>query len=141
MIIVNYLHTAVISGYYEKTQWQSWADRIILNNENVQSWVYDVAVAKNKQELYDAIAFQKCIENFSKDTLYWEPDVVIGYYYLMYKEGKITLSQLFEKINNEDDASSESELFDNKEIVEIIKNQKISMVDLEKIEKFLEEID
>ena len=107
MIIVNYLHTVVISGYYEKEQWQSWADKIILNNENVQSWIYDVAVAKNKQELFDAIAFEKCIEEFSKDTLYWETDVVIGYYYLMYKEDKITLSQLVEKVTDEDDASSE----------------------------------
>lgn len=138
MIIVNYLHTVVISGYYEKEQWQSWADKIILNNENVQSWIYDVAVAKNKQELFDAIAFEKCIEEFSKDTLYWETDVVIGYYYLMYKEDKITLSQLVEKVTDEDDASGESRLFDSKEMMDVINNVKIGRVDLKKIEKFLE---
>ena len=138
MIIVNYLHTIVISGYYEKEQWQSWADKIILNNENVQSWIYDVAVAKNKQELFDAIAFERRIEEFSKDTLYWETDVVIGYYYLMYKEDKITLSQLVEKVTDEDDASGESRLFDSKEMMDVINNVKIGRVDLKKIEKFLE---
>ena len=111
MPIVNYLHTIVLSKYWNTNQWQSWADRLIVCNDNLEEWVYDVAIAKSREELLLAIAHEKTIEIFNKETLYWEPDVVIGYYYLMFQESRIKLSE--SKNSDSLDASSSSNSFSN----------------------------
>ena len=138
MPIVNYLHTIVLSKYWNTNQWQSWADRLIVCNDNLEEWVYDVAIAKSREELLLAIAHEKTIEIFNKETLYWEPDVVIGYYYLMFQESRIKLSELFEKLFDEDDASSESEFFDSQEAKRILNQARKDEYNLEKIDKILE---
>lgn len=133
MPIVNYLHTIVVSEYWKKEQWQSWADELILCNDELESWIYDVAVAKNKEELCLSIAHEKIIEVFDKETLYWEPDVVIGYYYLMYQEGRMDLSELFSKLADEDDISSEAELFDFQEAMYMWNKKRINTETMERL--------
>lgn len=49
MPIVNYLHTIVLSKYWNTNQWQSWADCLIICNDNLEEWVYDVAIAKSRR--------------------------------------------------------------------------------------------
>lgn len=133
MPIVNYLHTIVVSEYWKKEQWQSWADELILCNDELESWIYDVAVAKNKEELCSSIAHEKIIEVFDKGTLYWESDVVIGYYYLMYQEGRMDLSALFSKLADEDDISSEAGLFDFQEAMYIWNKKRINTETMESL--------
>lgn len=135
MPIVNYLHTIVISGYWKEEQWQSWADKLILCNDELETWIYDVAFAKNKNELCLAIAHEKIAEVFDKENLYWEPDVVIGYYYLMYQEGRMSLLKLFSKLADEDDISSEAKLFDFQEAMYMMNRVRLGEVDTEKIDK------
>ena len=137
MPIANYLHTIVISEYWEEEQWQSWADELILRNDKLENWIYDVAFAKDKEKLYLAIAHEKVIEVFNKETLYCEPDVVIGYYYLMYQEGRMNLSKLFLKLADEDDISSETKLFDFQEITCILNEVRKGKIDIERIDKVL----
>lgn len=133
MPIVNYLHTIVVSEYWKKEQWQSWADELILWNDELESWIYDVAVAKNKEELCLSIAHEKIIEVFDKETLYWEPDVVIGYYYLMYQEGRMDLSTLFSKLADEDDISSEARLFDFQKAMYMLNKERMSTGKIDKL--------
>lgn len=137
MPIVNYLHTIVISEYWKVEQWQSWADKLILCNNELEDWIYDVAFAKDREQLYLAIAHKKITEVFDKETFYWEPDVVIGYYYLMYQEGRMNLLELFSKLADEDDISSESELFDCQEAMSILDEARMGKMDNEKVEKLL----
>ena len=133
--IVNYLHTIVLSGYWKEEQWQLWADELILCNDELEGWIYDVAFAKNREELCMVIAHEKITEVFDKETLYWEPDVVIGYYYLMYKEGKMDLLELFSKLIDEDDVSSEAKLFNFQEASLILNKVRMDEMDIEKIDK------
>lgn len=110
-MIAHYLHTIVLSGYYTSDDWQSWADNIILNNDikNIEYWIFDVSLAKNQDELFNAIRDKVTVENMTDDYyFYWEPDIVIGYYYLLYKENRISLSELFERLGYDDDISNES---------------------------------
>lgn len=130
MPIVNYLHTIVVSEYWKKEQWQSWADELILCNDELKDWIYDIAFAKNREELCISIAHEKITEIFDKETLYWELDVVIGYYYLMYQEGRMDLPELFSKLADEDDISSESKLFEFHEA-------RMGEIDKEKVDKLL----
>lgn len=137
MPIVNYLHTIVVSEYWKVEQWQSWADKLILSNDELEDWIYDVAFAKNSEQLCLAIAHKKITEVFDKETLYWEPDVVMGYYYLMYQEGRLNLLELFLKLADEDDISSESELFDCQEAMSMLDEVRVGKMDTEKVEKLL----
>ncbi len=136
-MILHYLHTVVASEYWKKEEWQLWADKLILQNDEFVEWIYDVAVARSKEELYLAIAYEKIIEVVDKERFYWEPDVIIGYYYLMYKEGRMDLSELFLKLLDEDDISSEAELFDFPEVVQMLNKAKIGEMDTEKIDEIL----
>ena len=136
MPIVNYLHTIVVSEYWKEEQWQSWADKLILCNNELEDWIYDVAFAKNREQLCLAIAHEKVTEVFDKETLYWEPDVVIGYYYLMYQEGRMDLLELFSKLTDEDDISSESELFDFQETMSMLKKARMGEIDIQKVDKY-----
>lgn len=137
MPIVNYLHTIVVSEYWKEEQWQSWADKLILCNNELEDWIYDVAFAKNREQLCLAIAHEKVTEVFDKETLYWEPDVVIGYYYLMYQEGRMDLLELFSKLTDEDDISSESELFDFQETMSMLKKARMGEIDIQKVDKLM----
>ncbi len=135
MPIVNYLYTIVVSGYWKKEQWQSWADELILCNDELEDWIYDVAFARDEEELYVAIAHEIVIEEFDKKTIYCEPDVVIGYYYLMYQEGRMDLLELFFKLVDEDDISSETKLFDFQEKISMLNRARMEKLDIKKIDK------
>lgn len=137
MPIVNYLHTIVVSEYWKEEQWQSWADKLIMCNDELEDWIYDVAFAKNREQLCLVIAHEKITEVFDKETLYWEPDVVIGYYYLMYKEGRISLLELFSKLADEDDISSESDVFNNQEMINMLNKGVMGEKDIKKVDKLL----
>lgn len=128
-VIANYLKTIVISGYWDAENWRSWADEIILLNDELDFWIFEVAFATNIEEFYSAIDEEIRNMVFDKNTFYWEPDVVVGYYYLMYKENKIDLSELFLKFIDEDDISHESELFDNSDILYMVNQARINGID------------
>jgi len=66
MPIENYLHTIVVSEYWKKEQWQSWADELILCNDELKDWIYDVAFAKNREELCISIAHEKSLKYLIK---------------------------------------------------------------------------
>lgn len=66
MPIVNYLHTVVISRYWNREQWQSWADGLILCNDNLEHWIYKVAFSNDREKLFLSIAHEKIIEVFDK---------------------------------------------------------------------------
>ena len=91
-----------------------------MNKENLDMWIYDVSIAKNLEEFFSAIYPQLCQEYFEEDDVYSEPDIIIGYYYIMYKEGRMTLFELLSRVNDDDDASSGAMLYRNKRFKELI---------------------
>ncbi|MDE6312583.1 MAG: hypothetical protein K2M46_03025 [Lachnospiraceae bacterium] len=133
MPIIHYLHTAIVSGYLKKEQWQFWADERIVQNNELDEWIYDVSIAKSKEEVCNAIAYYKTIEAFDKNTFYWEPDVVIGYYYIRYINGTMSLSELLFRLYDEDDVSSEAELLSIPEVMSVLSEAKMGNIDSEKI--------
>lgn len=137
MPIVNYLYTIVVSGYWKVEQWQSWAYELIMCNDNLEDWIYEVACAKSREQLYLAIAHEKIIEVFDKETLYKEADVVVGYYYLMYQEGRMDLLELFLKLTDEDDISNESEVLDFQEAISMLNRARMDEIDIDKVDKLM----
>lgn len=125
--IASYLMIAVSSGYYVKKDWQSWADNIIVKGLTLEYWIYEVSIAKNEEEVYIAIIDKIYEEYFSELSLYGKKDCIIGYYFLMYKEGRLSLSNLLYKLYFEDDPSYEALILDDlkfKYLVDTIKKTK-----------------
>lgn len=137
MPIINYLYTAVLSGYLRKEQWQKWADCIIMNENEIEAWIYEVSIAENVSEVCNAIYYQKMIEPFDNDTRYWEPDIIVGYYYLMYREGEMSLIDLLKRLSDEDDVCSESEIFDKPEMINLLNDIKDGIISDRKIDELL----
>lgn len=137
MPIINYLYTAVISGYLKKEQWQEWADCIIMNKNDIETWIYEVSLAENASELCNAIYYKKITEPFDNNTKYWEPDIVIGYYYLMYQKGEMSLVDLLKKLSDEDDICSESEIFDKPEMINLLNDFKCGRISDGRIDELL----
>lgn len=99
-----FLWNIIESGMYQKADWQKWADRMILVNDKVDGWIYDLSLATTKDEVLNAL----CVNNDSCEfyylyTEFCEYEVLEGYYYLLYKEGKMNLKDfLWESAELED---------------------------------------
>lgn len=121
MLVAHYLYMAVISGYYKRGDWQAWADRIILNNDDLETWIYDVSIAQNEEQLYEAICDKKRSEYFDKDSEYSQSDIIVGYYCLLFQEKRISIEELTSKLLDEDDNASDAEILKDKRVICLIK--------------------
>lgn len=101
--IAHYLFAAAWSGFYKKTNWQSWADNQILKLSSVDNWIYDVSLANNLDGISRALSDKIIDENYKNSNLELISDAVIGYYYMSYLENKITVYELLDKSGKEAD--------------------------------------
>lgn len=115
MTIANYIYIAVISGYYSKSDWQKWADEEILNNDDVEEWVYKVSLAKDKEELYEAIYEKRKEESYYENNEALKEDVVVGYYYMLYREKRLSLYDLIDRLSDDDDISAQSSIHEQED--------------------------
>ena len=106
MLIANYIYAAIKSGYWQMEQWQAWADNLIISHDELEDFVYGLSVAENDYEVHSAIADQLYDERCNEGRDYCFHDIIVGYYYLMYKEGRLSLLKLFENLLYEDDISN-----------------------------------
>ena len=105
--IANYLYAAAESGFYSKDDWQRWADNQILNNEIVEDWIYDVALAGDISSLANVISDKMIDEDYYRYNEFSITDAVIGYYYLLYTVNRMTLYDLITKSGQASDASGQ----------------------------------
>ncbi|MGL4107038.1 hypothetical protein [Clostridium sp. LP20] len=144
MTIANYIYIAVMSGYYSKSDWQKWADEEILNNDNVEEWIYNVSLAKDTEELYEAIYEKRIEESYYQSNEFLQEDVVVGYYYMLYSEKRISLYELISRLSDEDDVSASSSIHENQNFYTIFKdiNENYDLIEdyelITKIEKLLQ---
>lgn len=89
-MIANELQIIAQSGYYSAKDWQAWADNIILNSDEVDSWIYDVSLAQNLTELMWAV--QDAYDNNCSE--YLRNDTILGYKYMMYRENRLAINDL-----------------------------------------------
>lgn len=101
--IANYLFIASSSGFYSKKDWQGWADKQILKNDSVEDWIYSVSLAKDINELSNALGDKIIEENYYGNNEYPPSDAVIGYFYKRYLNGEISLYELLNKSGAEAD--------------------------------------
>lgn len=116
----HFLYIAVLSGYYKRKDWQAWADQIILNNDDLELWIYDVSMAWEKEQLYDALSEQKIQEYCNADLVFYQPDVVVGYYCLLYREKRMSIRELTSRLSDEDDESNGAEMLRDSQTVKLI---------------------
>jgi hypothetical protein len=113
--IAHYLFAIAVSGYYQKNDWQNWADQRILKQTSAEDWLIEISLANSIEMLSDALSDLLISERFRIKNLVPSSDAIIGYFYLMYLEGKISLQELLLKSGDEADggegASVECEEF------------------------------
>ena len=121
MTIGYYIYIACVSGYYTKSNWQNWADRQILNNDEVQDWIYKVSLAKDIEELCIAVSDKKLEECYFEEHKSLPSDAIVGYYYIKYIENKISLYDLVDRLSDEDDISETSSINEYEDFYRILK--------------------
>lgn len=108
--IANYLYAIAISGIYKKDDWQKWADNQILKNNTVEEWVYNVSLARDIDELSKALSNKIIDEDYYKHNESAPSDAIIGYFYIDYLAGNISLYELLSKSGSEADSGGEAML-------------------------------
>lgn len=113
--IAHYLFAIAFSGYYQKKDWQNWADQRILKQTSAEDWLIEISLANSIEMLSNALGDLLISERFEVKNRVPSSDAIIGYFYLMYLEGKISLQELLLKSGDEADggegASVECEEF------------------------------
>ncbi|MFD3262326.1 hypothetical protein ACE3MQ_27400 [Paenibacillus lentus] len=113
--IAHYLFAISFSGYYKKKDWQNWADQRILKQTSVEDWLINISLANSIDMLSDALCDLLISERFEVKNDVPSSDAIIGYFYLMYLDGKLSLQDLLLKSGDEADggegASVECEEF------------------------------
>ena len=138
MLIAHYIYAPVGSGYWNMEQWQAWADNLIISHDELEDFVYGLSVAENNREVYSAIDEQYFQERWNEDIDYCIYDIIIGYYYLMYKEGRLSLLKLFENLLYEDDISNGYTVMEYEEAEHIYNQLRLGVVNIKRIDELLE---
>ena len=60
-------------------------------------------------------------EYFDEDLEYSQADVVVGYYYLLFKEGIISSAELVAKLMDEDDNACDAKVARDGKVIQLIK--------------------
>ena len=110
MTIANYIYIIVISGYYTKEDWQKWADEEILKRDEVDDWIYQIATAKDVDEVRSATYYPRLEECYFCYNKFSREDAIVGFYYMLYKENRMSLYELISKLSDEDDISNGSSI-------------------------------
>lgn len=101
--IAHYLFAISFSGFYNKSEWQKWADELILREDKPKLWLINVSLARNIDDLSKALSDLMITE---RSYLRNEPpfsDAVIGYYYLRYLSKDISINELLQMSGEEAD--------------------------------------
>ena len=138
MLIAHYIYAAVGSGYWKMEQWQAWADNLIISHDELENFVYGLSVAENNREVYSAIDEQYFQERWNEDIDYCIYDIIVGYYYLMYKEGRLSLLKLFGNLMDEDDISWGYTVMEYEEAEHIYNQLRQGVVNIKRIDELLE---
>ncbi|MNJ37021.1 hypothetical protein D3C77_318260 [compost metagenome] len=101
--IAHYLFAISFSGYYQKKDWQNWADQRILKQTSAEDWLINVSLANSIEMLSNALGDLLISERFEMKNRVPSSDAIIGYFYLMYLEGKLSLQELLLKSGDEAD--------------------------------------
>ena len=112
--IARSLYALAYCGIYKYQDWQKWADKLILDNQELDLWIYDVSMAYDFNALSKAIGERMEQENWSEYPSYTITELILGGYYYMYKNNNITLYKLIErcgKVSDGGDAPKDCEYF------------------------------
>lgn len=104
MCIAKCLFAAAFSGHYNKNDWQAWADERILKNNKVEDWIYNVSLANSIDNLSEALSDKLIDEEHKNPSWGLFSDAVIGYFYMEYLNGEMSLYELLTKSGSEADS-------------------------------------
>jgi hypothetical protein len=101
--IAHYLFAMAFSGFYNKSEWQKWADDIILREDEPKLWLINVSLARNIDDLSKVLSDLMITERIYMENGPPFSDAVIGYYYLRYLSKDISINELLQMSGEEAD--------------------------------------
>lgn len=110
MTLANYLYALIYSDIYDKEKWQMWGEQL-LNNANYDEnteWVFNLVFSNSKKSAFEAISGRRFEEDYLSYNNYTLTEIIQGYYYFQYKEGKMCLYDLLDKSGDVADAGEDS---------------------------------
>ena len=108
--IANYLYSIVYSDVYGKEDWRNWADQLIISHDNLDVWIYDLSMARNKEQVFEALFEQMHYERIEIGLSYPLTEIIQGYYYYKYINKEILLYQLLTDAGTVADAGQDSKM-------------------------------
>jgi hypothetical protein len=102
--IAHYLLEVAQSNYWKPREWQAWADNLIMNSSEPDSWILQVSTAKNVNELWQVLNDQYLNERSQHGFSIGLSEAIIGYYYLEFEANQITLREFLSLAGREADA-------------------------------------
>lgn len=106
--IANYLYSIVYSGIYNKTDWQKWADQLIINHDNLDLWIYNLSMARDKNQVFEVLSERMHYECGEIELPYSLTEVIQGYYYYKFVNKEINLYKLLTEAGAVADAAQDS---------------------------------
>lgn len=106
--LAKYWMAAARSGYAKPGDWQSWADSLIERCDAPDRWLIDVSLAHDLPALERSLASRLQQEQSSAAVDESMDDAALGYLWLGYERGDISLAECLELSGNLADAGSAS---------------------------------
>lgn len=103
--IANYLYSIIYSEVYKKEDWQNWADQLIINNDNLDIWIYDLSIAENNDVVYKLLSDRMLDEIGEVKLNYSLTETIHGYYYYRYRNRELNLYELLTSAGGVSDAN------------------------------------
>ena len=103
--IARYWIAAARSGRVKEADWQSWADKLIATSDSPDSWLIEMSLAKNVDQLWRAL--EPRLRQEQPDEMN-DDDAVLGHIWERHESGEISLAECLQKAAEEADSSSAS---------------------------------
>lgn len=107
--IAHYLLELAQSNYWEPSEWQAWADNLILKSSEPEFWIIQVSMVNNLDELWKVLGNKYLDERSRHGATIGLSEAIIGYYYLEFESNQISLQKFLLLAGDEAD-SGETEV-------------------------------
>ncbi|MCO6459129.1 MAG: hypothetical protein J5I93_27790 [Pirellulaceae bacterium] len=104
--IGHFWAAAVFSGFATPSDWRSWADRKIEENESPEDWIVLMSLASTEDELLEPLGKRMRAEELECGHRIYIGNAKLGYIYWSFKLGKMPLEQCLAKSGDEADGGT-----------------------------------
>ncbi len=104
--IAHSVLAAVVTGFWNKRDWQAWADRLIILLNKPGVWLLNLSTASDKEDVCAALMDQLRVEELKKGGRIYIGDTRLGFQLLRFERGDYTLAEFLNVAGDEADGGT-----------------------------------